>query len=181
VDGQLFVIPTAYARVGDRLFVHGSAASRMLRALAWEVEACVTVTLVDGLVFARSAFHHSMNYRSVMVFGTAGVVQDEGEKLRALEAFTEHVAPGRWRDVRPPTAGELKATTVLSLPLEEASAKVRTGPPGDDEADYALGVWAGVLPLRLAAGEPDGDPRLPPGVAVPAYVANYQRAKPISK
>jgi nitroimidazol reductase NimA-like FMN-containing flavoprotein (pyridoxamine 5'-phosphate oxidase superfamily) len=175
VDGQTFVIPTAYARVGDLLYVHGSAASRMLRALAREVEACVTVTLVDGLVLARSAFHHSMNYRSVVVFGTATLVRDEGEKLKALEAFTEHVMPGRWRDVRPPTRGELKATTVLSFSLEEASAKVRTGPPLDDEADYAGEVWAGVLPLRLSAGEPIDDPRLPDGVEVPAYVAGYRR------
>ena len=177
VDGQPFVIPTAYARVGDRLFIHGSAASRMLRTLAREVEACVTVTLVDGLVLARSAFHHSMNYRSVMIFGAAAVVRGEGAKLRALEAFSEHVMPGRWRDVRPPTPGELKATTVLSLPLEEASAKVRTGPPLDEEEDYASGVWAGVLPLSLSAGAPVNDPRLPAGVAPPAYVANYRRAK----
>jgi len=177
VDGQPYVIPTAYARVGDRLYIHGSAASRMLRALSWEVEACVTVTLVDGLVLARSAFHHSINYRSVMIFGTAAVVQGEGEKLKALEAFTEHVMPGRWRDVRPPTSGEVKATTVLSLPLEEASAKVRAGPPLDDEADYALDVWAGVLPLRLTAGEPAGDPRMDAGVALPAYVAGYERPR----
>lgn len=180
VDGQTFVIPTAYARAGDRLLIHGSAASRMLRALAWEVEVCVTVTLLDGLVLARSAFHHSMNYRSVVIFGTAAVVRDEGEKMKALEAFTEHVMPGRWRDVRPPTSRELKATMVLSLPLEEASAKVRAGPPLDDEADYATGVWAGVLPLRLSAGEPVGDPRLPAGVKVPAGVASYRRAKNFS-
>jgi uncharacterized protein len=177
VDGRPYVIPTAYARVAERLYVHGSAASRMLRALAWEVEACVTVTLVDGLVLARSAFHHSINYRSVVVFGTAAVVRDEGEKLKALEAFTEHILPGRWRDVRPPTAGELQATMVLSLPIEEASAKVREGPPLDDEADYARGGWAGVLPLELSAGEPVGDPRLPAGVRVPDYVAHYRRAK----
>ena len=177
VDEQPFVIPTAYARVGDRLFIHGSASSRMLRALAWEVEACVTVTLVDGLVLARSAFNHSLNYRSVVIFGTATVVRDEGEKLKALEAFTEHIMPNRWRDVRPPTGSELKATMVLSLPLEEASAKVRAGPPLDDEADHATGVWAGVLPLHLSAGAPSGDPRLPAGVNVAAYVANYRRTK----
>ena len=177
VDGQPFVIPTAYARVGDRLLIHGSAASRMLRALAWEVEACVTVTPVDGLVLARSAFNHSMNYRSVVVFGTATVVHDEGEKLKTIEAFTEHIVPGRWREVRPPTSKELKATMVLSLPLTEASAKVRAGPPLDDEADYATGVWAGVLPLHLSAGKPIDDPRLPAGVNVPAYVADYQRTR----
>ena len=180
VDGQTFVIPTAYARVGDRLLIHGSAASRMLRALAWEVEACVAVTLVDGLVLARSAFHHSINYRSVVVFGTAAVVHDEGEKMKALEALTEHVVPGRWQDVRPPTSRELKATMVLSLPLTEASAKVRAGPPIDDESDYPGEVWAGVVPLKLSAGEPVGDPRLPAGVEAPTYVANYQRTKNLS-
>jgi nitroimidazol reductase NimA-like FMN-containing flavoprotein (pyridoxamine 5'-phosphate oxidase superfamily) len=172
---QPFVIPTLHARVGDRLYVHGSAASRMLGTLAQGVAACVTVTLVDGLVLARSAFHHSVNYRSVVLLGTACPVTDADEKVAALHAFTEQVVRGRWAEVRPPTAKELKATSVLRLPLAEASAKVRTGPPVDDEADYAMGVWAGVLPLRLQALEPEPDPRLTPGIGVPNYVSAYHR------
>jgi len=158
-DGQPFVIPTGYARSGDQLYLHGSAASRMLR-IADGADLCVTVTLVDGLVLARSGFHHSMNYRSVMVLGTARLVTDEAEKIAALRAFTNHMVPERWEEVRPPTPRELKATTVLALPLDEVSAKVRTGGPIDDEEDYALPVWAGVVPLRAAAGEPEPDPRL---------------------
>lgn len=157
-DGAPVVIPTGYARSGDRLYIHGSAASRMLRTLDQGVPVCVTVTLLDGLVLARSAFHHSMNYRSVVVFGTAKAVTDEVEKTEALRLFTEHVVPGRWDHIRWPTAQELKATTVLSLPIEEASAKVRMGPPLDDEEDYALQVWAGVLPLKLTSGAPVPDP-----------------------
>ncbi|HKP86706.1 MAG TPA: pyridoxamine 5'-phosphate oxidase family protein [Blastocatellia bacterium] len=175
VDGQPFVIPTGYARAGDNLYIHGSAASRMLRALGEGIEVCVTVTLVDGLVLARSAFHHSMNYRSVAVFGRARVVEDAEEKMEALRAFTEHVVPGRWAEVRWPNESEMKATTVLSLPLAEASAKVRTGPPIDDEEDYELGVWAGVLPLRLQAGEAINDDRLPSGISLPEYVREYKR------
>ncbi len=174
VDEKPFVIPTGYARVGDNLLIHGSAASRMLRALAWEADVCVTVTLVDGLVLARSAFHHSMNYRSVVIFGKAKVVSGEQEKLEALRAFTEHVVPGRWQDVRPPSKNELKATLVLSLSLSESSAKTRAGAPVDDEADYESDVWAGVIPLRLAAGEPIEDAKLKPGVAVPQHVSNYK-------
>ncbi len=174
VDEQPFVIPTAYARVGEQLVLHGSQASRMMRALAWGVEVCVTVTLVDGLVLARSAFHHSINYRSVVIFGKAQVVRDENEKLAALRAFTEHIVPDRWPDVRPPTDKELKATTVLSLPLQEASAKVRTGNPIDDEEDYALDIWAGVIPVRLTAGEPVADDRLRDGVSIPLHVSNYK-------
>ena len=175
VDGNPVVIPTGYARVDDKLYVHGSQASRMLRTLAEGIDACVTVTIVDGLVLARSAFHHSINYRSVVVFGRAQVVTDSEEKLAALFAFSEHVIRGRWNEVREPTEAELKQTTVLCLPLREASAKIRTGPPIDDEEDYDLPVWAGVLPLRLAAGEPVKDPRLNECVAVPEYLRDYQR------
>lgn len=175
VEGQPFVIPTGYARKDDTLYVHGAQASRMLRALRDGIDVCVTVTLVDGMVMARSAFHHSMNYRSVVVFGRAVVVEDGAEKLEALRALTEHLAPGRWAEVRQPTEGEMRATMVLALPLAEASAKVRTGPPADDEEDYALPVWAGVVPLRLAAGEPIADPRLPEGIEPPPHVVNYTR------
>jgi nitroimidazol reductase NimA-like FMN-containing flavoprotein (pyridoxamine 5'-phosphate oxidase superfamily) len=175
VEGQPFVIPTGYARLDDTLYIHGSQASRMLRTLADGVDVCVTVTLIDGLVLARSAFHHSMNYRSVVVFGRATVIDDKDEKLAALFSFSEHVVRGRWEDVRNPTEQELKATTVLSLPLLEASAKVRTGPPLDDEEDYSLPVWAGVIPLRLVAGEPTNDPRLPEGIEAPGYARKYSR------
>lgn len=174
-DGQTFVIPTGYARAGDTLLIHGSAASRMMRNLAGGIEICLTVTLTDGLVLARSAFNHSMNYRSVVVFGRAELIDDETEKREALRLFSEHVIPGRWDDVREPNAKELKATTVLSLPIEEASAKVRTGNPIDDEADYALNVWAGVLPLKTAIGEPEKDARLKEQIALPDYLSNYKR------
>jgi uncharacterized protein len=175
VEGQPFVIPTGYARVGETLYIHGSQGSRMLRSLKTGLDVCVTVTLLDGMVMARSAFHHSMNYRSVVVFGRAVAVEDRDEKFAALRALTEHLAPGRWDEVRQPTEGEMRATLVLALPLEEASAKVRTGPPLDDEEDYALPVWAGVVPLRVAAGEPIPDPLLPQGVEPPAHVLNYAR------
>jgi nitroimidazol reductase NimA-like FMN-containing flavoprotein (pyridoxamine 5'-phosphate oxidase superfamily) len=174
-EGQPFVIPTGYARAGDQLYIHGSQASRMLRSLKSGINACVTVTLLDGLVLARSAFHHSMNYRSVVVFGKATPVDDTAEKLAALRAFSEQVIPGRWDDVRLPTEAELKATTVLSLPLQEVSAKVRTGPPLDDEEDYELAVWAGVVPLRLTALEPIPDPRLKVDAVLPGYAAAYNR------
>jgi uncharacterized protein len=164
-EGQPYVIPTGYARRGEKLYLHGSAASRMLHTLEQGAPVCVTVTLIDGLVLARSAFHHSMNYRSVMVLGTARLVTDAQEKAEALRAFTNHMAPGRWEEVRPPTEQELKSTSVLALALDEVSAKVRTGPPVDDEADYALPVWAGVIPLRLQLGEPAADGRVPAGVA----------------
>lgn len=176
-DGRPVVIPTGYARKDDTLYLHGSAASRMLRSLAHGAEVCVTVTLLDGLVLARSAFHHSMNYRSVVIFGTASVVEEQAAKLEGLRAFTEHIAPERWQDVRPPTEPELKATTVLAIPLGEVSAKVRTGPPLDDEQDYDLPVWAGVLPLKLRAEEPVADSRLKPDVAVPNYVRLYRRTR----
>lgn len=175
VEQQPFVIPTGYARLEDELFIHGSQASRMLRTLKAGVDVCVTVTLVDGLVLARSAFHHSLNYRSVVVFGNAKPVEDEERKMAALKAFSEHVIKGRWDDVRWPTEQEMKATTVLALPLTEASAKVRTGPPLDDEEDYELNVWAGVVPLTLSAGEPIADPRLPKGIATPEYATKYRR------
>lgn len=176
-NGQPFVIPTGYARAGDKLYIHGSQASRMLRSLSNGVDACVTVTIVDGLVLARSAFHHSMNYRSVVIFGRATLVEDREEKVAALLALSEHFVRGRWADVRQPTELELKATTVLSVPLEEASAKIRTGPPLDDEEDYALPVWAGVIPLRLEAAAPVSDPRLPEGIDVPDYASNYKRSQ----
>jgi nitroimidazol reductase NimA-like FMN-containing flavoprotein (pyridoxamine 5'-phosphate oxidase superfamily) len=177
VDGQPFVIPTGYARVGDQLLIHGSQVSRMLRTLSSGIDVCVAVTLVDGLVLARSAFHHSVNYRSVVIFGRAAMVEERDAKLAALFAFSEHVIPGRWNDVREPTEQELKATTVLLLPLVEVSAKVRTGPPLDDEEDYALPIWAGVVPLNIAAGDPVNDPRLPENIAPPAYALKYSREK----
>ena len=175
VDGQPFVIPTGYARVGDSLIIHGSQASRMLRTVGQGIYVCVTVTLIDGLVLARSAFHHSMNYRSVVVFGRATLVDDQAEKLVALRALSEHMIPGRWNDVREPNEREMQQTTVLSLPLTEASAKVRTGPPLDDEEDYDSTVWAGVIPLRLVAKAPVADPRLPAKSEVPKYADEYAR------
>jgi nitroimidazol reductase NimA-like FMN-containing flavoprotein (pyridoxamine 5'-phosphate oxidase superfamily) len=178
--GEPFVIPTGYARVGDDLYIHGSAASRMLRSLAGGVRVCVTVTLLDGLVLARSAFHHSMNYRSVVVFGTASVVESVEESREALRAFTERMIPGRWSEVRPPDESELRQTLVLKLPLSEASAKVRTGPPIDDEPDYQLPVWAGEIPLRLTAAAPVPDPRLTPEREPPSYALRYSRGAPKS-
>ena len=177
VGEQPFVIPTSFGRVGDNLVIHGSAASRMMRALSGEIEICFNVTLIDGLVLARSAFHHSMNYRSVVIFGKAKIVTDETEKLCALKAFTEHIVPNRWREVRPPTANELKATTVLSLSLQEASAKIRTGDPKDDPADYQSDIWAGVIPLRLTAGKPLNDAQLKNGIEVPPSVSGYKYFK----
>jgi nitroimidazol reductase NimA-like FMN-containing flavoprotein (pyridoxamine 5'-phosphate oxidase superfamily) len=177
VDGQPFVVPTGYARIADQLYIHGSQVSRMLRTLAQGIDVCIAVTLVDGIVLARSAFHHSINYRSVVIFGCAAMVEEKQAKLAALFAFSEHVIPGRWNDVREPTEQELKATTVLSLPLLEVSAKVRTGPPIDDEEDYALNIWAGVLPLRMIAGEPIDDPRLPENIEPPTYTLKYRREK----
>jgi len=175
VDGQPFVIPTGYARVGETLYIHGSAASRMLHTLSEGVQVCVTVTLLDGLVLARSVFHHSMNYRSVVILGRAALVEGREEKLRALEAFTEQVVRGRWKDARHPTDAELKATWVLALPLVEVSAKIRTGPPKDDEEDYSLPIWAGVVPLRLVAGAPVADARLEQDLGPPGYARNYSR------
>lgn len=176
-DGAPFVIPTGYARQGDMLYIHGSTASRMMRALGTGVEACITVTLLDGLVLARSVFHHSMNYRSVVILGRGRRIEDEAEKLLALEWIVEHLVPGRWREARHPSAQEMKATSVLAFSLAEASAKTRSGPPGDEEEDYALPVWAGVLPFALAKGAVIRDERLPAEIGVPDYVRDYDRAK----
>jgi|SRR5579883_25021 nitroimidazol reductase NimA-like FMN-containing flavoprotein (pyridoxamine 5'-phosphate oxidase superfamily) len=173
VNGQPFVIPTLYGRNAGRLYLHGSTASRMVRELETGVPACVTVTLVDGLVLARSAFHHSMNYRSVVAFGTARKIEDPEAKIQALRIISEHLIQGRWKDVRGPYEKELKATSVLEFSIEDASAKVRTGPPVDEEEDYALEVWAGVLPLAITPREPIADPRLAPGVDVPEYVQRF--------
>jgi nitroimidazol reductase NimA-like FMN-containing flavoprotein (pyridoxamine 5'-phosphate oxidase superfamily) len=170
-DGYPVAVPTLQARAGDHVYVHGSAASRTLRALGGAAEFCLTATLTDGLVLARSAFHHSVNYRSVMLFGRGELVDDPDAKRRALAAFVEKLVPGRWDDVRQPTDRELKVTAVIRLPLEEASAKLRTGFPVDDEEDYALDVWAGVIPLRIRRLAPEPDPRLRSGITLPAYLA----------
>ena len=180
-DGHPFVIPTLHARVGEEVYVHGSTASRAVRALQAGTPACLTVTLVDGLVLARSAFHHSMNYRSVVVLGEARAVAADEEKLAALEAFSERLVPGRWDVVRGPNAKELKATQVLALSLEEASAKVRTGPPVDDEEDLELDVWAGVLPLALTPGVPLPDAHTAPGTPAPRHVAGWRASGPSRK
>jgi uncharacterized protein len=174
-DGQPYVIPTLYARAKGTLYVHGSAVSRMLKTMADGVEVCVTVTLVDGYVLARSAFHHSMNYRSVVILGRAHLVSARREKLKALRTITDHIVPQRWDEVRKPNELEMKQTAVLALPLAEVSAKVRTGPPVDDAEDYALPVWAGVVPILRTLGEPIGDGRVPPGVN-PVDVARFSRA-----
>jgi nitroimidazol reductase NimA-like FMN-containing flavoprotein (pyridoxamine 5'-phosphate oxidase superfamily) len=173
VDGQPFVIPTLAARVGDTVYVHGSAASRTVRALSAGTPACLTVTLVDAIVLARSAFHHSMNYRSVVVLGEARRVTDSSEMLLALQAFTEKLVPGRWDEVRAPNPQEIKGTNVVAMTLDECSAKVRTGPPVDDDEDYALDVWAGVIPLALRAGAPVADPRLAPEISPTATVTGW--------
>jgi uncharacterized protein len=175
VDGQPFVIPTAFGRAGDNLYLHGSAASRMLRRLDEGVPVCVTVTLLDGLVLARSVFNHSMNYRSVVVLGTATAVEAREEKLAALQAISEHILRGRWADSRQPTDKELKATLVMRLPITEFSAKVRTGPPIDDEEDYSFPTWAGVVPLEMVAGAPIPDERCDPKLPVPPYAREYSR------
>ncbi|MFN6963737.1 MAG: pyridoxamine 5'-phosphate oxidase family protein [Pyrinomonadaceae bacterium] len=175
VDGHPYVIPTGFGRIDERLYIHGSSASRMLRSLSAGIDVCVTVTLVDGLVIARSAFHHSVNYRSVVILGKAGLVTDADEKMLALETITNHFVPGRWPDCRWPNELELKATSVLRLAIDEVSAKVRTGDPVDDEEDYALDTWAGVLPLELAAGTPVDDARLDKPIAPPDYITNYKR------
>jgi nitroimidazol reductase NimA-like FMN-containing flavoprotein (pyridoxamine 5'-phosphate oxidase superfamily) len=175
MEGQPFVIPTGYGRVGDNLYIHGSAASRMLRRVDEGVAVCITVTLIDGLVLARSIFNHSMNYRSVVVLGTAVAVTDAREKLEALRLLSEHILPGRWAESRQPNEKELKATLVMRLPIEEFSAKVRKGPPIDDEEDYAFPTWAGVIPLEMVAGTPINDPRLDLGREVPAYAQHYSR------
>lgn len=175
VDGQPFVIPTLYGRDGRKLYLHGSAASRMLRELESGVPACVTVTLVDGLVLARSAFDHSMNYRSVVAFGNARTITDEEQKIECLRIMSEHLIAGRWNEVRTPSEKELKATAVLEFSIEEASSKARSGPPIDDESDYAVPVWAGVLPIGIQSGSPVPDDNLVDGVTVPDYVRRYSQ------
>jgi nitroimidazol reductase NimA-like FMN-containing flavoprotein (pyridoxamine 5'-phosphate oxidase superfamily) len=175
VDGQPYVLPMSYARDGGKLLLHGSVGSRLIQSLAGGVEACVTVTLLDGLVLARSQFHHSMNYRSVVAFGTARVVSNIEKKRQALERLVEQLIPGRAADSRPPSDEELRATTVLEFPLSEASAKVRVGPPGDARGDLELSQWAGVIPLETTAGKPDPAPDLSPGIEVPDYALRYRR------
>jgi len=177
VDGQPFVIPTSFGRKEDSLYIHGSAASRMLRQMKESVPVCVTVTLLDGLVLARSVFNHSMNYRSVVILGKATLVDYPEEKLAALRILSEHIIPGRWDDARQPNERELKATSVLRLPIKEFSAKIRTGPPIDEEEDYSFPTWAGVVPLEMKVGVASNDPRLDPGREVPAYVRNYSRGR----
>jgi uncharacterized protein len=177
VDGQPFVIPTSYGRSGDNLYIHGSAASRMLRNLDGGIPVCVTVTLLDGLVLARSIFNHSMNYRSVVILGTATAVQDPAEKLKALRLLSEHILPGRWAESRYPNERELKATLALRVPIIEFSAKVRQGPPIDDEEDYAFRTWAGVIPFDTLAGSPIADARCAPEIPVPAYARGYTRKR----
>jgi uncharacterized protein len=175
VDGQPYVIPTMYARVGDAIYFHGSAASRMLRGAGAGLPVCITVTLVDGLVLARSVFNHSMNYRSVVALGKAVLVDAPAEKIAALRAFTEKIVPGRWNDARQPNQKELKATSILRLPLTEVSAKIRSGPVEDDAEDYALRVWAGIVPMRLTAGAPVRDARCDAEIAMPEYVEAWRR------
>src|SRR5208282_1664008 len=173
IGAQPYVIPTLHVRVADRLYIHGSAASRMLGAAAAGTPLAVTVTHIDGLVLARSAFHHSMNYHSVVVLGTASVVNEAEKKHEVLHALTDHLIRGRWEEIRHPSSDELRRTLVLAIPIEEASAKIRTGPPLDDEEDYALSVWAGVLPLKITPRSPLPDDRLPKQIAVPEYVRQY--------
>jgi uncharacterized protein len=177
VDEQPFVIPTSYGRSGDTLYIHGSAASRMLRNLDKGIPVCITVTLLDGLVLARSIFNHSMNYRSVVVLGTATLVEDSAEKLEALRRLSEHILPGRWADSRQPNERELKATFALRVPITEFSAKVRQGPPIDDEEDYAFPTWAGVIPLATVARPPIPDARGAAGIGVPSYASAYSRKR----
>ena len=174
VEGQPNVVPTIYVRMGESIYLHGSPASRMLQVLQRGEAVCISVTIVDGLVLARSAFHHSMNYRSVVLFGTGAEVCEPERKAEVLKALSEHLIPRRWDDVRSPSADELRRTLVVSIPIQEASAKVRTGPPLDDEPDYELTVWAGVLPLHLAAAMPIADPRLTPGIEPPMYATDYR-------
>ncbi|MHA1537770.1 MAG: pyridoxamine 5'-phosphate oxidase family protein [Alphaproteobacteria bacterium] len=168
-QGAPAMIPTAHWRTGETIYIHGSSKNRMILALRKGAPCCLCVTLLDGLVLARSTFHHSMNYRSVILYGKFEAVTERDHKMASLEAFTEKLAPGRWLEARGPNEQEMKATTVLSMPIAEASAKIRTGPPSDDEPDYALPIWAGVVPLRLAAGEPVPDPKMPAGRDVPDH------------
>ena len=175
IEAQPYVIPTMFARVGDDIYFHGSAASRMLRNLSSGLSVCITVTLADGLVLARSVFNHSMNYRSVVALGKATLVDSPEEKRQALRAFTEKILPGRWEDARQPDEKELKATSILRLPLTEVSAKVRSGPVEDDAPDYSLPVWAGIVPLRLTPGAPVRDERCEAAIPLPDYLARFER------
>jgi nitroimidazol reductase NimA-like FMN-containing flavoprotein (pyridoxamine 5'-phosphate oxidase superfamily) len=177
MDNQPFVIPTGYGRSGDNLYIHGSAASRMLRSVDQGIPVCVTVTILDGLVLARSIFNHSMNYRSVVILGTATAVTDPAEKLETLRLLSEHILPGRWAESRFPTEKEIKATLVLRLPIEEFSAKVRQGPAVDDADDYAFRTWAGILPLSTVPGAPERDNRCDPSIPEPGYVSHYTRKR----
>jgi nitroimidazol reductase NimA-like FMN-containing flavoprotein (pyridoxamine 5'-phosphate oxidase superfamily) len=175
IEGQPFVIPTMYARVGDTIYFHGSAASRMLRGASGGLSVCITVTLADGLVLARSVFNHSMNYRSVVALGNVTLIDDPNEKLLALQSFTEKILKGRWNDARQPNEKELKATSILKLPLTEVSAKVRVGDVEDDAEDYALSVWAGIIPFRTVVDPPIRDSRCDPSIPTPAYAAQHKR------
>jgi uncharacterized protein len=175
IEGQPYVIPTMFARVGDALYFHGSAASRMLRGAGAGIAVCITVTLVDGFVLARSVFNHSMNYRSVVVLGKATLVDAPAEKIEALRAFTEKILPGRWNDARQPSEKELKATSILRLPITEVSAKIRSGPAEDDAEDYTLQVWAGIIPMKLTAAAPIRDARCDAAIALPQYLVNFRR------
>jgi nitroimidazol reductase NimA-like FMN-containing flavoprotein (pyridoxamine 5'-phosphate oxidase superfamily) len=172
-EGQPFVIPTIHARWDDRILFHGAKASRLLKHIQAGNPLCVTVTLLDGLVMARSLFNHSMNYRSAVLYGHGYLLEDGAEKLEALRLISEAIVPGRWEDARQPTGKEMQATTVVAMPIESASAKIRSGPPGDDEEDYALPVWAGVVPIRQQIGAPLADPRLSEEIEVPAYMADF--------
>ena len=174
-ERQPYVIPINFARLGDKIVLHGAKASRLLNHLTAGHPVCVEATIIQGLVLARSVFHHSVNYRSVVLFGTGCAIQDEHEKMAALEAITEHLIPGRWQETRPPNQKEMNATSVVSIRIDEASAKVRMGPPVDDEEDYALPVWAGILPLRAATSNPIRDERLPDDIPLPEYIAGYSR------
>ena len=177
VDNQPFVIPMGYGRDGDRLYIHGSTASRMLNTLEKGVDVCVTATLLDGLVIARSLFHYSMNYRSVVLFGRATLVVDGDEKMHALKVLSEHMVPGQWNQARQPTEQEVNGTTVLAFLIEEGSAKIRSGDPIDNADDYALPIWAGQVPLTLTAGMPIPDAKLAPDIAVPENIAHYHRGR----
>ncbi|RYU97757.1 pyridoxamine 5'-phosphate oxidase family protein [Emticicia agri] len=175
LDGQPMMIPTGYCRIGNKIYIHGSVGSHFMRSIADGRRVCLTVSFVDGLVLARSAFSHSVNYRSVVLFSPATVVTDEQERWDALEAFTNHVIPGRWEEIRQPNTKEMKATMVISFTIEEASAKIRTGGPNDDEEDYELSVWAGVLPLKLQAQAPITDPKMVHDIPVPDCVIGYRK------
>jgi len=176
-NGRPFVIPTIHARQGDNILLHGATTSRMLKHIACGNDICITITHLDGLVLARSVFHHSMNYRSAVLFGKGHLIENTAAKMEALKIFTEKLIPGRWDDARIPNAKETKATHIVSIPIESASAKIREGGPGDDEEDYALDVWAGILPMRAVFGELTADERLKEGVLLPAYLADYAKSR----